>query len=104
MVAEGVAPPLVRRVAFVAGHGAAAGVRVQRADGAADVGAVGEQGAAGGEGVAGGRGEAARDAPQAGAGARRGEQVPGGLGGRAMQRQAAPVHLVTIHRANVRAS
>lgn len=63
------------RVAVGAGHCAAAGVRVQGADRAADVGAVGEQGAAGGEGVAGHWGEAAWDSSQAGAGACRGEQV-----------------------------
>lgn len=69
VVAVGVAAPLVDRVAVRAGHRAAAGVRVQRADRAADVGAIREQRTAGGEGVAGSRGEAARDAPQAGAGA-----------------------------------
>lgn len=96
-MAEGVAAPLVGRVAVGAGHCAAAGIRVQGADRAADVGAVGEQGAAGGEGVTGGWGEAAWDAPQAGARACRGEQVAGGLWDGAVQRQAAPVHLVTVH-------
>lgn len=93
MVAVGVAP-LVGRVAVRASHRAAAGVRVQGADGAADVGAVGQQGAAGGEGVARGRGEAARDAAQARARARRGEQVAGSLRGRAVW--AGAVHVVPI--------
>lgn len=96
------AAPVGGRVAVSAGHCAAAGVRVQRADWAADVRAVGEQGAAGGEWVARGWGEAARDTPQAGAGACWGEQVTGGLGHRAVQRQAAPVHLIAIHWACVR--
>lgn len=97
MVAVGVAAPLVDRVAVRAGHRAAAGVRVQRADRAADVGAIREQRTAGGEGVAGSRGEAARDAPQAGAGACGGQQVTGGLGGRAVQSQGAPIYLVAVH-------
>lgn len=42
MVAVGVAAPLVGRVAVCAGHRAATGVRVQRADRAANVGAVRE--------------------------------------------------------------
>lgn len=96
-MAVGVAAPLVDRVAVRAGHRAAAGVRVQRADRAADVGAVREQGTAGGEGVAGSWGEAARDAPQAGAGACGGQQVAGGLGSGAVQRQSAPVYLIAIH-------
>lgn len=77
-MAVGVAP-LVGRVAVGAGHRAPTGIRVQGADGATDVGAVGQQGAAGGEGVARSWREAARDAAQAGARARWGEQVAGSL-------------------------
>lgn len=84
MVAVGVAASLGGWVAVGAGHRAAAGVRIQGADWAADVGAIREQGAARGEGVAGGWGEAARDSSQAGAGARRGEQVARRLGSRAV--------------------
>lgn len=88
-------------VAVGAGHRAAAGIRVQGADRAANVGAVGKQGAAGGKGVTGGWGEAARDSSQAGARARGREQVTCRLGSRAMQHQAATVHLVTIYRAGI---
>lgn len=75
-VAGGGAAPLGGRVAVVAGDRAATGVRVQGAEGAADVRAVGQQRAARGEGVAGRRGQAAGHATQAGARARRGEWVP----------------------------
>lgn len=102
VVAVGVTAPLGGRVAVCARHRAAAGIRVERADWAADVRAVGEQGAAGGEGVAGSWWEAARNASQAGAGAGRGQQVAGRLGGGAVQRQAAPVHFITVHRACIR--
>lgn len=102
VVAVGVTAPLGGRVAVCARHRAAAGIRVERADRAADVRAVGEQGAAGGEGVAGSWWEAARNASQAGAGAGRGQQVAGRLGGGAVQRQAAPVHFITVHWACIR--
>lgn len=95
MVAVRVVAPLGGRVAVRTGHRAAAGIGVQGADRATDMGAIGEHGAAGGEGVTGGRGEAAGDTTQAGAGACWGKQVPGGLGCGAMQ--GASVYLVTIH-------
>lgn len=97
------AAPLGGGVTVRAGHGAAAGVRVEGADRAADVGSVGEQGAAGGKGVAGGWGEAAWDPSQAGAGARGGQQVAGRLGCGTVERQASPVHFIAVHRACIRA-
>lgn len=84
VVAVGVTAPLGGRVAVCARHRAAAGIWVERADRAADVRAVGEQGAARGEGVTGSWREAARNASQAGAGAGRGQQVAGRLGGGAV--------------------
>lgn len=77
--------PLVGRVAVGASDCTPTGIRVQGADRATDVGAIGQQGAAGGEGVARSWGEAARDAAQAGARARWREQVAGSLRDRAMR-------------------
>lgn len=81
-------------MALCAGHRVAACIRVQRADRAADVGAVGQQGAARGEGVAGDRGEAAGHPAQAGAGAHGRQEVVVGEGDRAVE--ATSVHLVTV--------